>query len=223
MIRAFFLSLGQLLDGRIVWVMLKSLAVTLLIFAGIGLAIWYGAHQGAARLFGAGDGTDTLADILTLVVVLLPMLFLFRVVAIAVIDVFADDVVEVVEKRYYPAAHANARRLPLVQGMRLGAGSAGRAVLLNVLFSPVYLIALPAAPFVFFIVNSWLLGRELGDMVAIRHMPLSDLPKWRRRSNLRRFGLGAVGTALFLIPGIDLFAPVLCAAMATHVFHRRRG
>ena len=33
--------------------------------------------------------------------------------------------------------------------------------------------------------------------------------------------LGAASTALFLVPVVNLLAPVLGAAMATHLFHRR--
>ena len=76
---------------------------------------------------------------------------------------------------------------------------------------------------VFFAVNAWLLGRDLGDMVAARHMPYAQLAEWRRGTRLRRFAVGAVGTGLFLVPLINLVAPVLGAALATHAFHRGRS
>jgi uncharacterized protein involved in cysteine biosynthesis len=222
MIEAFFLSLGQLFDGRIAAVFLKSFALTALLFASACAAIWFGAHGLAYRLLGAGEGSSAIADILTIVIALFAAMLLFRAIAIAVIDIFADDVVAAVEIKYYPEAHAAVRRPSFAESARMGIASATHAVLLNLLFAPVYLVALPAAPFVFFAVNSWLLGRDLGDMVAVRHMPMKDLPRWRSRSRLSRLSVGAVGTAMFLVPVLNLLAPVVSAAMATHAFHRGR-
>ncbi|MEI9928398.1 MAG: EI24 domain-containing protein [Sphingomonas sp.] len=222
MIQALLLSIGQLLDGRIALVFLKSMGLTALLFGGVCVGLYFGLHGLAARLLGTGADASTVADIATIVIGLFAAWLLFRIIAIAVIEVFADDVVDAVEARHYPEAHANVRRLPFHQSLRMGLGSAGHALLLNLLFSPVYLIALPAAPFVFFLVNSWLLGRDLGDMVAVRHIPVRDLPRWRRRSHFRRLTVGGIGTAMFLVPGLNLLAPVIGAAMATHAFHRAR-
>jgi len=228
MMQALFLSLGQLFDRRVAMVFVKSLLLTLLVLAGISVGIWFGMHRlldwAAAQIGGVSWAGDA-ADISTIVFILLAHLLLFRVVAIAVMDIFADDVVEAVEARHYPGAHASARAVPLGQSLAMGLGSALRALLINLIFSPIYLILLitgVGTPVAFFIVNTWLLGRDLGDMVAARHMRGRDLPGWRSKTGFRRLRLGAVGTALFLIPGVSLLAPVLGAAMATHMFHMGR-
>ena len=74
----------------------------------------------------------------------------------------------------------------------------------------------------FFAVNAWLLGRDLGDMVASRHLDCAGVKQWRQQTGPRRFLLGLGGTGLFVIPVANLAAPVLGAAMATHLFHRGR-
>jgi len=225
MLQALFLSIGQLFDRRVMLVFLKSFLLTLVLLGAIAVVVWFAMHRFAdwlAHWLGQWFDAGTVADIATIALVLLAHLLLFRVVAIAVIGVFADDVVEAVEARHYPAAHANVRHVPLHQSARMGLGSGGRAILFNVIVSPVYLIALPAAPFVFFFINAWLLGRDLGDMVAVRHMPEKSLASWRRRNRLRRLALGSVGTALLLVPGVAFLAPVLGAAMAAHLFHGGR-
>jgi uncharacterized protein involved in cysteine biosynthesis len=225
MLQALFLSIGQLFDRRVAAVFLKSFLLTLMLLGAVAVAVWLAMHRMThwlAYWLGSWLDSGSVADIATIAVVLLAHLLLFRVVAIAVIGVFADDVVEAVEAKHYPAAHAKVRHVPLHQSARMGLGSGGRAILFNLIFSPVYLIALPAAPFIFFIVNAWLLGRDLGDMVAVRHMPERDLASWRRRTRLRRLALGSFGTALLLIPGIAFLAPVLGAAMAAHIFHGGR-
>lgn len=228
MIQALFLSIGQLFDRRIAMVFVKSLLVTIVLLGVVCVGIWFGMHRlldwAAGRIGGLSWAGDA-ADISALILILLAHLLLFRAVAVAVIGIFADDVVEAVEARHYPQAHATARAVPFAQSLAMGLGSGLRAVLINILFSPVYLILLltgVGTPIAFFLVNTWLLGRDLGDMVAARHMRGRDLPGWRSKTSFRRLRLGAVGTALFLIPGISLLAPVLGAAMATHAFHLGR-
>lgn len=245
MIHAFFLSLGQLLDGRVAAVFLKSIAVTLLLFASAGVGLWYAMHwlmtsspallegmanvpvlgwfaAGLAALIRSAPEGGTVADVLAVVLFLLASWLLFRVIAIAVIGVFADEVVMAVEARHYPDAHAAARDVPLGRSVLMGLGSAWRTIAVNLLLSPLYLMLLVTGvgtAVVFFVVNSWLLGRDLGEMVAARHMPKRDLRAWRKRTRFRRLALGAVGTGMFLVPVLNLLAPVLGAAMAAHLFH----
>jgi uncharacterized protein involved in cysteine biosynthesis len=121
------------------------------------------------------------------------------------------------------AAHARARAVPLARSAAMGLRSAARLIGVNLLLSPLYLILLVTGvgtALAFFLVNAWLLGRDLGDMVAVRHLPHAELAAWRRQTGARRFAIGAIGTGLFLVPLLNLVAPVLGAAMATHAFHR---
>jgi CysZ protein len=228
MIHAFFLSLGQLLDRPIALVFLKSVLVTAVLFVAAGVGLWYGMHaleDLASAWLGAAADRGWLADVLTILVFLFAWWLLFRAIAIAVIGVFGDEVVAAVERRHYPAAHAQAREVPLGRSVAMGLGSAARAIGINLLFSPLYLLLLVTGvgtAVAFFLVNSWLLGRDLGNMVAARHMGARELPGWRGRTRFRRFGLGAIGTGLFLVPVLNLVAPVVGAAMATHAYHRGR-
>src|ERR1044072_7172673 len=222
MIQALFLSIGQLFDRRVAMVFVKSLFVTIVLLGVVSVGIWFGMHRLldwiAARLGGLSWAGDA-ADVSTIVLILLAHFLLFRAVAIAVIGIFADEVVEAVEAKHYPQAHATARAVPFGQSLAMGLGSGFRALLINLLFSPLYLILLltgVGTPIPFFLVNTWLLGRDLGDMVAARHMRGRDLPKWRSKTSFRRLRLGGVGNALFLIPRTSLPPPVLAAAMRPH-------
>jgi CysZ protein len=223
MIQAFFLSLGQLLDGRVAMVFLKSLLVTIVLFAGLGFGLYYGIHWATARWLNGYSGP--FADIAVIVLLLAAHWLLFRAIAIGVIGIFADEVVAAVEAKHYPGAHADARDVPFARSLAMGLGSGVRIILINLLLSPIYIMLLVTGvgtAIAFFVVNSWLLGRDLGDMVAARHMKYSELPKWRSRTSFRRFVLGMFGTGLLLIPVIALIGPVIGAAMATHAFHRGR-
>ncbi len=69
--------------------------------------------------------------------------------------------------------------------------------------------------------NAWLLGRELTEMVWLRHRAdTSDLVPvgWPTR-----FALGGIVAALLIVPFVNLLAPVLGAAAATHLVHRARS
>lgn len=228
MIQAFFLSLGQLTDRPVVRVLVKSLVVTVLLFVLAGVGLWFGLNALGDMLaprLGLRDGANVFAGVATVVLVILGWWLLFRAIAVAVVGVFADEVVAAVEARHYPAAHAQARDVPLARSAAMGIRSALRAIGVNLLFVPVYLLLLitgVGTAAAFFLVNAWLLGRDLGDMVAARHMPAAELPAWRRGTPMHRFALGAIGTGLLLVPLLNLVAPVLGAAMATHAFHRRR-
>ncbi|RYD58913.1 MAG: hypothetical protein EOP60_02555 [Sphingomonadales bacterium] len=221
MIQAFFLSLGQLLDRPVAMVFLKSLLVTLLLFGVLGVGLWYGVRWASDRWIGANAGA--FADIAVIVVIFGAHWLLFRAIAIGVIGIFADEVVAAVEAKHYPGAHADARDVPLARSIAMGVGSGVRIILINVALSPIYLGLLltgVGTAIAFFVVNSWLLGRDLGDMVAARHMKYGELPKWRSRTSFRRFVLGMFGTGLLLVPILNLIAPIIGAAMATHAFHR---
>ncbi len=224
MIQALLLSIGQLGDKRIVAVFAKSMLVTLAIFAALGAGLWFGIEYLVATYFAASQSMASLAAAAAFLIALLGAWLLFRVIAIAVIGVFADEVVHAVEAKHYPERFAAARELSFARSAAMGLRSAGRALLVNLALSPLYLILMVTGigtPIAFFIVNSWLLGRDLGDMVAVRHMPARDVQRWRASTRLVRFATGAAGTGLFFIPFVNLIAPIVGAAMATHMFHRR--
>lgn len=226
MIYAFFLALGQLGDRPVLAVFAKSLAVTLLLFAAAGVGLWFAldawTRTYAARLQMGGGVIPVIASV---VVIALNWWLLFRAVAIAVIGLFGDEVVAAVEARHYPAAHAAAHPVPFGRTLAMGLGSAARTIGVNLLLLPIYLLLIVTGvgtPVLFFAVNGWLLGRDLGDMVAARHMPARELSAWRRQTVARRFVLGLGGTGLFVVPVLNLAAPALGAAMATHIFHQGR-
>jgi uncharacterized protein involved in cysteine biosynthesis len=226
MLNALLLSVRQLGDRRILAVLAKSMLVTLAIFAAFAAALVWGTRWLAAHWFAASDGMADLAGAAAVIVAILSAWLLFRAIAIAVTGVFADEVVHAVEAKHYPARFAEACDLSFARSAAMGLRSAGRALLINLLFAPLYLLLLVTGvgtAVAFFLVNSWLLGRDLGDMVAARHMPAAELQRWRATTRASRFALGAAGTALFFVPFVNFVAPVLGAAMATHLFHRRTG
>lgn len=220
---AFLLSLRQLGDAAILRVLAKSLTVTVMLLATFGAALWFGERALAVWL-GAGDTVSGVAGFVALMAALAFGWLIFRAIAVAVVGLFADEVVAAVEARHYPAALASARPVPFVRSLAMGGGAVARTVLINIAAIPLYILLLATGigtPIGFFAVNSVPLGRDLGDMVAARHLARPALPGFRARTRIARWTLGAAGTALLLVPFVNLIAPVVAAAMATHLFHRR--
>ncbi len=147
--------------------------------------------------------------------------FLFPAVSTTVMGILLDDAVDAVEGVYYPSRKAP-RAMGLAEGARLGLGSGLRFLGINFLLIPVYVILLFTAigPFVvFLVVNGYLLGRDYIQMVAIRHLGKNGERAFRKANKARVFGLGVLTSLLFLVPILNLFAPLIGAAMATHMYH----
>jgi len=218
---AFARALGQLGDRRVLAVLGKSMGLTLAIFVAVGIALW----QGMRRLidhYAAGYGE--IGGLIGVVLAILGGWLLFRVVALAVLQFFADDVVLAVEARDYPQAAASARKLPFAEEARNALGGMARAVVANVIALPVALLLLVTGvgtALLFWAVNAWLLGRELQDMAWLRHR--TDKHATPPLTALTRLALGGIVAAMLLVPFVNLLAPVLGAAAATHLVHSRKG
>jgi CysZ protein len=221
MLKAFALSLSQLGDRAVLRVLARSLALTFALFVLLGAGTWWGVDL----LLSQQAFRRALASAVALVVTVLAFWLLFRAVAIAVIGLFADTIVAAVERRHYPAALASARDVPFARSLRMGLSSAGRFVAVNLILLPFYIVLLATGvgtAALFLAVNAWLLGRDLGDMVAARHLSPEMMGAWRRETAGRRFILGLIVTGLFLVPLLNFLAPVIGAAFATHFYHRNR-
>ena len=169
---------GQLTDPPVLRVMAKSVAVTLAIFAVLGLAGGYGLDAGFDAL--GFDEDYGLSALLAALLAIIAAWLLFRIVALAV----------------------NAIALPFA---------------LMLLFTGI------GPALLFWAVNAWLLGRELTDMVWLRHRPkTASGPRAPTPvDRIERFLFGGAIAALLAVPFVNLVAPVLGAAAATHLVHRR--
>lgn len=223
--RALALSVGQLGDPAILRVLVKSMAVTLGIFLLAGAGLWWALDAAIERwvvAFLPDDYSNAVAGIVAITVGIVAGWLLFRLVALAVLQFFAEDVVRAVEARHYPGQAGLARAVPFGESLRHSAGSTFRALLANAAALPIAALLAPTAigaPLVFWLVNAVLLGRELQDMVWIRHRPDAKAPS--PDGGLSRFLLGGGVAGLLAIPFANLLAPILGAAAATHLVHRR--
>jgi CysZ protein len=192
----------------------KTLLLTLAVFAMIALGLWTSVYAVRAYFGWSGGGlAEATATVLGLAVL---GWLLFRTIATAVMSVFADDIVIAVERDSYPGTAATACPVGLARSLRLAARSVARTLGWNLLALPLYLLLLATgvgAIALFLALNAYLLGRDLADMVEPRHTVLPSI------TPLGRWLMGLVSALLFLMPLINLLAPIWSAAMAVHMLH----
>lgn len=218
--RALALSLGQLTERRIFAIFVQSLLIALVVTAILAALAGKGAAMLAERWI--GDASSGLAAGLTVILV---FVFAFRAVAIPVLSLFGDAVVAAVETQHYPQAAALAKPAGFGLSARLGLMSLLRFVLANLVALPLYVVLIFTAigPLILFVlVNGLLLGRDLGEMVAVRHLDAAGAKAWLGETRGQRALLGLAVTGVFMIPFANFIAPVLGAAAATHLFHGNR-
>ena len=223
---SLLLAIGQLADPRVLRILAKSLAVTLVLFALVAWGGWY-AIDWLLAWAGLGDtlfeGAGGLRGIAAFLLTLIGLWLAWRIVAMAVIGFFADEVVLAVEARHYPDAARSARDLPVAEQLSTSLGAATRALVVNLIALPFALVLLVTGigpAILFALVNAVLLGRELRDMVWLRHR--RDKADTAPGGALPRFLLGGAVAGMLALPFVNLLAPIIGAAAATHMYHRRK-
>lgn len=223
-LNCFGLALAQLSDARFRRVF----------FIGIGLSL--------ALLIAAVAGFSWLIDAITPEQVWLPLLgdvqwvhelvswggafllvfgsiFLMIPVASAITSMFLDDVAEAVEHRHFPNLPP-AKRTGFWDGLRDTVNFLGLLVVANILALILALIFAPAAPFIFWGVNGFLLGREYFTMAAMRRMTRPEAIRLRRRNTATLWAAGVLMAVPLSVPLLNLLIPILGAATFTHLTHR---
>lgn len=215
-VKSLALAVGQLGDRAILRVLMKSLAITLVIFVAFAFAL----NEALPWLVGSYlDLGEDAYLVISLLIFLLAAWLLFRIVALAVLQFFADEVVLAVERKHYPLAAERARKLPFREDLSNSLKGVGRALLFNALAAPVALVLLFTAvgpAIVFLLVNAVLLGRELTDMAWFRQREAGE--EQSPVGAASRFLLGAGIAGLMLVPFANLLAPIIGAAAGTHLY-----
>jgi len=219
-VHAFLLALRDLPNPRVLRVLAQSLALTLLLLAVSGAAIFFTARWALAHWQWLGAAERDMAGVLIVLAIVAGSWLLFRAVAIVVVGLFADGIVADVEGRHYPAAAARAVDVGWRQNIALALASLVRLIGGNLLALPIYLVLLVTGigtPIFALLVNALLLGRDLEAMVLARH---PDRPRLDRPA---RWSIGLLSAASFVVPIANLLAPILSAAMAVHMLHLGNG
>ena len=218
MLEAIALSFQSLSDRRIQAIMVKVVLLTLCVFILLGFALWWLLGSLLAH-FGLSADSGTLTAITAFASTAFSTVLLFRLVAVAITWIFADDIIDAVEARHYPIRAEMGKRPGVFRGAHMAIISVLRAIGYNLLALPLYALLLITGiglPIAFLTVNALLLGRDLEDMLSARHGKAHGA-----MGRGPRFLLGLAGTAAMLIPFVNLVVPVIATAAAVHYVHRR--
>lgn len=222
MIQAIALAFQSLADRRVQSLLVRVVLLTLLTFLILGFAMWWVMGWGISwvgldRVGVTADNASVVGAFLALATTLLSTFLLFRIVAVAITWVFADDIIDAVEDRHYPKHAMTGKRPGLASGAGMALRSVARVVGYNLLALPIYLLLLftgIGTAIAFLLVNALLLGRDLEDMLVARHGKEHGAMR-----KLPRLLLGLAGTAGMMVPFLNLIVPIVATAAAVHMAH----
>lgn len=215
-------ALHVIFDPAFRGVLMKSLLLTLVLFA----ALFFGAQYGLAYLpqF-QWEWLNTAIDWLTSLLVIIGLFFLGAPVAALFASLFLDDIAEAVEKNDYPADPPSAGT-PFWRGLAAGLRLSLWVIVFTLVLLPFNFLLPGFGTAATLAVNGWLLGREFFELAALRHMSQSAARALRRRHTFGVWAGGALLALLSLIPFVNFFAPLFGAAFMVHLyklyFHQER-
>ncbi|WP_171101791.1 EI24 domain-containing protein [Ruegeria sp. HKCCD7255] len=222
-LNAFFAALGQIGDPRFRSVLLRGVGLTILLLVlACAAAIWVinklAGNEISLPWIGAVPWLNDLLNYSGIVLVLILPIFLMVPVASAITSMFLDEVAQAVEDQHYPC-------LPKVPGVSFGdalsdsLGFLGVLILANLLALVLYVIFTPLAPFIFWAMNGFLLGREYFTLAAMRRIGRVEARKLRSKHATTIWVAGTLMAIPLSIPFVNLVIPIMGAATFTHIYH----
>lgn len=215
-LNCFFSALGQIGDARFNKVLLLGIALTvaLLVGATAGL-IWL-----VTSLTGGSEIT-WLGDILawgSVFLMLFLSVFLMVPVASAITSMFLDEVAQAVEDKHYPHL-PRVQPVPFSDALRDTVNFLGVLIAANIVAIILYVFMPPLAPFIFWALNGFLLGREYFTLAAMRRLGREGAKQLRAKHSGTIWIAGILMAIPLSIPLVNLLIPILGAATFTHLFH----
>lgn len=216
------LACGVLLEPFAWGVMALSLACTALVFTVLAGSAWWlvGKLPWLNQGWLANSRWDEwLLPGMGVVIVLVVGWFAFPLVVTAVAGAFLEPLADRIERRHYPAAPVP-RQVSWPEQIHSSLRVLLRGLGWNLLALPLYFIPVVNV-IAYAILNAFLLSREYFQVVAVRHVTLAEatgLYRQHRWAMLR----GGLGLALiFVLPVVNLCAPLLATAWMVHRVWRR--
>lgn len=211
-------AVAQLTDRRVSSVVLWSVLLTLLLYAGVwATAVW---------LLDGIEPTDwgwvnRIIEWVSVAGVFVLTLFLFSAFVSLISSFFVERVVSAVEERHYPQLPP-AQDTSIATDVEVSVRFTLLTLLVNLIALPFYIIFLffPILSLIlFYVVNGFLFGREYFELVSLRRLGKADSKALRKTARGRVFLAGVIVAALSTVPIVNLLVPVVASAFMTHVFH----
>jgi CysZ protein len=215
MLSAFVKGIDQLSDRatrKYLWLSIISALITfVLLWSVVG---WLLRETSISNIGWLEGAIDLLGGIATLALTW----FLFPATVSAVIGLLLDQVADCVENRHYPNL-PTAAGLPMGESIMMSMKFLGILIALNILMLP-FLFLGPLFPFVFYLVNGYLLGREYFELVASRRLPPAEVTRLRKARQGSVMAVGVVIAFALTVPVVNLLMPVVATSAMVHLFER---
>lgn len=211
MLTAFAKGFAQLSDPRIRRLILLTVAIAIGVFVSLWIVV--GLMLTETTLFSIG-WLDTVVDVLGGAATLVVTLLLFPAVFSAVVGLFLDQVAAIVERQHYPG-WPPARDSSLTENIIGSVKFLVTVIALNILVF-LFLLVPPLFPFVFLLVNGYLLGREYFEVAALRHADPRTVRGVWRQNRLRLVTAGILIALMLSVPLLNLVIPVVGTAAMVH-------
>ncbi len=221
---SFFAALGQMGDPRFRRVLGLGIVLTIALLVAMTTAfVWL-----INSLAGGSAFVDILGEVRWLndliswgsfFLISFLSIFLMVPVASAITSMFLDEVAQAVEDKHYPQLPKVAA-VPFGDALKDTINFLGVLIGANILALILYAIFSFAAPFIFWALNGFLLGREYFTLAAMRRIG-RDQAKILRKQHTGTIWIAGILMAMPLsVPLLNLFIPILGAATFTHLYHR---
>ena len=221
---SFFAALGQMEDSRFRRVLGLGIVLTIALLVAMTTAfVWL-----INSLAGGSAFVDILGEVRWLndliswgsfFLISFLSIFLMVPVASAITSMFLDEVAQAIEDKHYPQL-PKVTAVPFGDALKDTINFLGVLIGANILALILYAIFSFAAPFIFWALNGFLLGREYFTLAAMRRIG-RDQAKILRKQHTGTIWIAEILMAMPLsVPLLNLFIPILGAATFTHLYHR---
>lgn len=192
-----------------VWLLLVSLNITDLPIIGWLINLTGPLFDWAARIL--------------IISTLVPVtFFLYPGIVIVIISLLLEQVANAVEAHHFPdLPPPKTQRTSeiMLQALKFSA----IIIAFNLLSIPIYMFLFFLSPLnlvYFYIFSGYLIGREYFELVAFRRLNGKTVKELLRNNRYPIFIVGLILTASMTIPIVNLFSPIFCTALMTHIFHQ---
>ena len=221
--KAFFLALGQLGDARFRRVLGLGILLTfVLLVASYAGLLWLVntlvGQEATLPILGEVRWLNDLLSWSSLLFMILLSVFLMVPVASAITSMFLDEVAQAVEDRYYPEL-PSVEPVPFGEALRDTINFLGVLIGANILAILLYVFFAPAALFIFWGLNGFLLGREYFMLAAMRRIGRAGAKQLRAKNTGAIWLAGTLMAIPLTVPFVNLLIPILGAATFTHIYH----
>jgi len=217
-------AIGQMTDPRFRNVLLMGIGLTLVLLVAFAVFfVWivggFFGDQTTLPLIGEVTWVDNVASWGAALLVLVLSTFLMIPVASAITSMFLETVAQAVEDEHYPRL-GPATPISYADSINDTLGFLAVLIVANIFALLLYVLFVPAAAFIFWGLNGFLLGREYFTVAAMRRVGRKQAKTLRKRHRMTIWLTGIVMAIPLTVPILNLIVPILGAATFTHLFHR---